>query len=78
MKTIEDLKKMIKEPASKEWFEKHGTPKSMALHKVKIQKHKPRMLSAEESKAKMSSFPKNAPKVDEAKYQKKFKRAYND
>ncbi len=35
MKTIEDLKKMIKEPASKEWFKKHGTPKSKALKKKK-------------------------------------------
>jgi len=33
MKTIADLQKMIREPASKEWFKKHGTPKSMALKK---------------------------------------------
>ncbi len=43
MKTIEDLKQMIKEPASKEWFAKHGTshsapshPKAKALHKATI------------------------------------------
>ncbi len=28
---INKLKEMIKEPASKEWFAKHGTPKSKAL-----------------------------------------------
>lgn len=27
MKTIHDLKMMIAEPASKEWFRKHGLPK---------------------------------------------------
>lgn len=26
MKNIQDLKQMIKEPASKEWFKKHGLP----------------------------------------------------
>lgn len=34
MTTIKDLKTMIKEPASKEWFAKHGNPKSKALHKA--------------------------------------------
>lgn len=33
MKTIADLQKMIREPANKDWFKKHGTPKSMALKK---------------------------------------------
>lgn len=32
---ISKLKSMIKEPASKEWFKKHGTPKSKALAKTK-------------------------------------------
>jgi hypothetical protein len=31
---IQHLKTMIKEPASKEWFNKHGNPKSKALHKA--------------------------------------------
>ncbi len=34
MKTIKDLQQMIKEPASKEWFAKHGSPKHKALAKV--------------------------------------------
>lgn len=33
MKTIQDLKAMIKEPASRKWFEKHGTPKGKAIKK---------------------------------------------
>lgn len=32
---ISKLKQMIKEPASKEWFKKHGNPKSKALIKLK-------------------------------------------
>lgn len=28
MKTIKDLKQMIREPASKEWFAKHGSKKN--------------------------------------------------
>lgn len=35
MKTIKDIKAMMKEPASKEWFAKHGSPKSKALHAAK-------------------------------------------
>lgn len=35
MKTIQDLKQMISEPASKEWFAKHGNPKRRALSKLK-------------------------------------------
>jgi len=31
---IQKLKQMISEPASKEWFAKHGTPKSKALHQT--------------------------------------------
>lgn len=38
MKTIQDLKQMMKEPTSKEWFAKHGLPKSKALNKAKKNK----------------------------------------
>ncbi len=31
MKTIKDLKQMMREPASKEWFVKHGMAKHKAL-----------------------------------------------
>ncbi len=31
--TIKDIKQMVAEPASKEWFQKHGSPKSKALNK---------------------------------------------
>lgn len=33
---INKLKQMIAEPASKEWFKKHGMPKSKALKKKKM------------------------------------------
>jgi len=33
MKTIKDLKQMISEPASKEWFEKHGGAKKAIAKK---------------------------------------------
>lgn len=35
MKTIADLKTMQREPASKEWFEKHGLPGSVKNHPMK-------------------------------------------
>ncbi len=44
MKTLKDLKEMISEPASKEWFAKHGLPKSS---KGKALRH---VKSAEEGK----------------------------
>lgn len=34
MKTIKDLKQMIAEPASKEWFEKHGGAKKAIAKKM--------------------------------------------
>lgn len=34
MKTIKDLKQMISEPASKEWFEKHGSAKKAIAKKI--------------------------------------------
>lgn len=34
-KTIKDLKAMVNEPASLEWFKKHGVPKHKALSKAK-------------------------------------------
>lgn len=34
MKTIKDLKQMISEPASKEWFKKHGGAKSVVAKKM--------------------------------------------
>ena len=34
MTTIKDLKAMIAQPASKEWFKKHGAPKHKALSKM--------------------------------------------
>lgn len=33
-KTVKDLKQMIKEPASKEWFKKHGMPKRVFASKM--------------------------------------------
>ena len=35
MTTIKELKEMKSEPASKEWFEKHGLPKSIKHHPLK-------------------------------------------
>jgi len=32
---IQKLKKMISEPASKEWFKKYSSPKNKALSKAK-------------------------------------------
>jgi hypothetical protein len=36
MKTIKDLKAMIAQPASKEWFKKHGSPKHKALKRANL------------------------------------------
>ncbi len=35
MKTIKDLKNMMDEPSSKEYFKKHGLPKSIKHHPAK-------------------------------------------
>jgi hypothetical protein len=35
MKTLKDLKAMMSEPASKEWFAKHGLPKAITHHPLK-------------------------------------------
>lgn len=35
MKTIKDLERMEAEPASKEWFKKHGMPKAITEHPLK-------------------------------------------
>lgn len=35
MTTIKELKEMKSEPASKEWFKKHGLPKSIKNHPLK-------------------------------------------
>jgi len=35
MANIKQLKQMIKEPASKEWFAKYGLPKSIKNHPLK-------------------------------------------
>lgn len=82
MKTIKDLKQMIREPASKEWFAKHGSPQSKALGHAKIPKKPVRYLSAEERKEKTKTWPKGrekalttAQKVD---YQRRIGRAYSD
>lgn len=72
---------MIREPASKEWFVKHGTPKSNALHHAsgKVPKKAVRMLSEVERKEKTKNWPSAGEhKVDHVEYQKRFKRAYND
>lgn len=94
MKTIKDLKKMISEPSSKEWFKKHGSAKSNAMHKAmgygkevgrtsegKIILKKPRRLTAEESKEKTKDWPKGSHTVTEAdkrEHQKKHGRSYDD
>ncbi len=71
----DNLKKMMAEPASKEWFAKHGSPKTKALVKLK----QPRLLSVSERAEKTKNWPKgpSAP-VDEKAYQKRVGRAYND
>lgn len=83
MKTIADLKKMMHEPASKEWFAKHGKPKSEALRGAsgKIILKKPRMLTEAESKEKTKDWPKHIHKPSEKEktdYQHKTGRGYNE
>jgi hypothetical protein len=92
MKTIKDLKAMIAQPASKEWFKKHGAPKHKALQKKKDSGHyvSPqgvRYLSKAEQKAKMKDWPNAKPKgsvewpktaEQKRQHQHKFKRAWND
>lgn len=58
MKSIKDLKEMIKEPASKEWFEKHGS-KSKALKSYRDKdsqrtEHNPSALKSSEQKEKIA------------------------
>lgn len=83
MKTINDIKKMIKEPASKEWFAKHGGvgEKKKEIAKKMKQKKPTRYLTKEESEAKMKAmnFPSGGVKEpNHTDYQRKFGRAYND
>lgn len=93
MKTIKDLNQMIKEPASKEWFEKHS-PKHDALVSLKGERprnaegkiilKKARRLTPEESKAKAKELFKNVPKRKEMtenekiSYQHRTGRAYSE
>lgn len=84
MKTIQDLKKMISQPASKEWFEKHGLPKSKALHAPsgKVILKKPRMLTEAERKEKTKDWPTGKSKAlsahEKHDYQKRVGRSYDD
>ncbi len=88
MTTIKKIEQMMKEPASKEWFARHGmpkiTPKSKALEKRKV-----RLLTPEESREKTKSWPKSTGQEvsqkeqmnkhkENSDYQKKFGRAWND
>jgi hypothetical protein len=82
---IAKLKQMIKEPASKEWFKKHGSPKGKAIEKYKrtaegkIILPKRRPISEAERKERTKNWPKSSnEKIDSVAYQSKFKRAYND
>jgi hypothetical protein len=69
---IKTLKSMIAQPASKHWFEKHGSPKSKAIHKA-------RRLSPEEQKEKTKNWPKGEYKEpNHTDYQRRVGRAYND
>ena len=88
---IEKLKKMISEPASKEWFKKHSS-KGKALDKVsgKIKKKPVRYLTEAEQKEKTKNWPKAEKGKDYSmkaqmgrhqenrNYQKNTGRAYND
>lgn len=38
MKNIHEIKEAIKEPASKEWFKKHGLPKGLGPKKKEVAK----------------------------------------
>lgn len=82
MKTIADLKQMMKEPASKEWFAKHGKPKSEALHSSshKIPKKKSRMLSEAEQKEKTKNWPSHHEVTEKEKsdFQLKTGRGYHE
>lgn len=40
MKTIKDLKAMIAQPASKDWFKKHGKPKTPVHGKLQALRNK--------------------------------------
>ena len=58
MKSIKDLKEMIKEPASKEWFEKHSKSKALKTYRDKDSQrteHNPSALSHKEQEAKKAS-----------------------
>lgn len=82
MKTIADLKQMMKEPASKEWFAKHGKPKSEALRGAsgKIILKKPRMLTEAERKEKTKDWPKHHEVTEKEKtdYQHRTGRGYHE
>ncbi len=73
------LHKMQSEPASKEWFAKHGSPKGTAL--AKIQKKTPRKLSDAERAEKTKNWPKHTHHLsdkDKSDYQKRTGRGYHE
>lgn len=86
MKTLKDLKQMMREPASKEWFAKHGMPKNHFKKAIdsasgKVPKKAVRFLSKAESKAKTKDWPSTGRKVteqDKRDHQKKHGRSYDD
>lgn len=76
----ETLKKMIAEPADKEWFKKYGTPKSKALEKGKDKwkPRKPRMLTEAERKEKTKDWPKGGESINTTDHQRRIGRAYSE
>lgn len=82
MKTVKDLKKMISEPASKEWFKNHGMPKSQALRSSKkVVLKQPRKLTTEESKSKTKHWPSSGKEPtgkEKSDYQRRIGRGYNE
>ncbi len=90
MKTIKDIKQMMREPASKEWFAKHGMPSSKhkalesAKGETKWRTVPAKRSSPEEQERKMKMFASQAhahhemTNKDKIDYQHKIGRAYSE
>lgn len=72
MKTIKDLKQMISEPASKEWFEKHGGAKKAIAKKMSSVNVAKKMSNYDKEMKEFYSSPKyNLDKRSQAQFERR-------
>lgn len=71
MKTIKDLKQMISEPSSKEWFEKHGGAKKAIAKKMSSVNAAKKNIYDKEMKEFYSSPKYNLDKRSQAQFERR-------